>query len=110
MNAFDLNTTRAIFSASGTWLAFVTPDNLVWRPDIKRVGHMVNDDIFSDSGAYLGTIEGNVLTWYQERSTVVCPRADVPVDVPGYPGLPAPNLIRASAPGASIDWAATASV
>jgi len=99
---------RPIFSSSGTWLAFVTPDNLVWRPDVSLIGHVVGMDVFSNGGAYLGTIDGNVLTWFQERSSLHIPRADVPISVPGYPGLPQPNLIRSLGPSEVIGWAANA--
>lgn len=106
----DLHTgaPRAIFSASGTWLAFVTEDNLVWRPDIQLVGHVVQESIFSSAGAYIGTIEGNVLAWHEEKSGIEIPRPNVPINVPGYPGLPAPNLLRAVSPNRLIDFAASA--
>ena len=95
-----------IFSASGTWLAFVTSDNLVWRPDIQLIGHIVHQDIFATNGAYLRTIDGNVLIWLHERAVVSNPRLDVPIEVPGYPGLPQPSLLRAVGPGQFIEWQA----
>lgn len=99
---------RPIFSASGTWLAFVTDDNLVWRPDVHLLGHVVHGNVFTTAGTYVGTIEGNVLTWHVEKAGISVPRPDVPVNVPGYPGLPAPNFIRAAAPGSLLDYAASA--
>lgn len=110
MDGLGLNTTapRAIFSASGTWLAFVTPDNLVWRPSVELVGHVVYENVFTSAGAYVGTIEGNVLTWHADKAAIEMPRPDVPVTVPGYPGLPPPNLLRAVGPGQLLDFSASA--
>jgi len=94
---------RPIFSVTGSWIAFITPDNLVWRPDASLIGHVVDNNIFSQSGTYLGTVTDNVLTWLDVFSDRTNLRPDAPIDFPGYPGLPEPSLIRPLQPGETLE-------
>jgi len=92
-----------IYSVTGQWIAFVTPDNRVWRPDSCLLGHLVNCDLFSVSGSYLGTVSNGVLSRISERTMLVQSLPDTPVTVPGYPGIPQPTLIRPLAPGETLE-------
>jgi len=91
-----------IFSITGQWIAFVTPDCRVWRPDSNLLGHIVDGNVYSVSGEYVGTLSNGVMSRLADRSGTKCPLPDSPVLVPGYPGIPEPSLIRPLAPGETL--------
>ena len=94
---------EAVFSLTGTWIAFVTPDKLVWRPDSVLLGHLIGDDVFTAAGDYLGTIQGGLFSRLEDRAVIKRARFETQFDVPGYPGLPAPSLIRPVQPGETLE-------
>jgi hypothetical protein len=95
--------TWPIFSISGTWIAFVTSDNLVWRPDSTLWGHRIHDDVFTLEGSYVGTIAAGIFTRLEDRAETRIPRAEAPIRFPGYPGLPEPSLVRLLQPGETLE-------
>jgi hypothetical protein len=96
-------TTWPIFSISGTWIAFVTPDNLVWKPDSTLWGHRIHDDVYTLEGSYIGTIAAGIFTRLEDRAETRIPRAEAPIRFPGYPGLPEPSLVRPLQPGETLE-------
>lgn len=94
--------TTPIYSLTGQWIAFVTPDNRVWRPDSELLGHLVDGNVYNLSGAYVGTISHGVLSRLAGRSGMNMPLPVTPVVVPGYPGIPEPSHIRPLAPGETL--------
>jgi len=94
---------QAVFSVTGTWIGFVTSDRLYWRPDSVLIGHVVGDDVFTLTGSYVGTMQCGVFARFEERAEMTHPRQLGEVVVPGYPGLPAPSLIRPLQPGETLE-------
>lgn len=94
---------RPIYSVSGTWIAFETPEHLIWRPDGSLLGHRVSDDVFTLEGTYLGSVVSSIFTWMEERAKLRIPRAEAPIAFPGYPGLPDPSFIRPLQPGETLE-------
>jgi len=93
-----------IFTVSGTWLAFVSPDKSVWRPDGSFLGYIQGDDLFDTAGIYVGSVQQGILVYVEERRSIIANvAANAPAVFPGYPGVPSPTLIRPLAPGDTLE-------